>query len=126
MTVGSLLDSDQDLLSELGFLPGNESSDEDTSTDLAGPSRQNNTRSVARSEPAARGAPWFEEIVRNTTLGHFKQQRGGHTSSGVHVEWEVMEWTEADDADNEEGRATPSKRKISDIETGEDSDMHNV
>lgn len=129
LTVGSLLDDDQDLLAELGFLPNSDSSD-DESTDSstpapAGPSRRNNTQTVARSEPSARGAPWFEEIVRNTRLGRLKQQRGGHKSGGVRVEWEVTEWTEGDEADDE-GRATPSKRKIDDVEADEDSDMRNA
>jgi hypothetical protein len=124
LTVGSLLDRDQQLLTELGLLPGGESSDEDT-THGAGPSRPSPTRTVARSEPSARGAPWFEEIVRNTRLSRFKQQRGGHSSGGVHVEWEVVEYTEGDDADDE-GRATPSKRKIGDVDVGEDSEMRNV
>ena len=60
--------------------------------------------------------------MRNTRLGRFKQQRGGHSESGVHVEWEVTEWTEADDADDE-GSATPNKRKIGDIDDGEDTEM---
>ena len=60
---------------------------------------------MARSDPQLRGAPWFEEIVKNTALGHFKQQRGGHTSrnGNVKVEWEVVEWTEGDDADDSAG-----------------------
>ncbi|KAF2676994.1 hypothetical protein K458DRAFT_481623 [Lentithecium fluviatile CBS 122367] len=115
LTVGSLLDEDQNLLVQLGYLPGGESSDEDTSA--SGPSRQ--THMVARAEPRPRGAPWFEEMVENTGLGRFKQQRGGHTSrdGNVKVEWEVMEWTEADDADDE--AVTPSKRKIGEVEPGD-------
>lgn len=118
MTVGSLLDDDQALLGELGFLPGNESSDDEVNS--AGPSHTSTTRAVARSGPQGRsaGAPWFEEIVQNTRLGRFKQQRGSHTESGVHVEWEVMEWTEGDDADDE-GHAIPSKRKIGDVDGGD-------
>jgi hypothetical protein len=123
LTVGSLLEDDQALLGELGFLPNSESSDEDATTTSTGHPRPNNSRTVVRSEPASRGAPWFEEIVRNTGLGRFKQQRGGHSESGVRVEWEVMEWTEADDADDE-GHATPSKRKIGDVEA-EGSEMRN-
>jgi hypothetical protein len=121
LTVGSLLDDDQALLGQLGYLPNGESSDEDTSA--AGPSRQ--TQAVARSEPQSQGAPWFEAMVENTRLGRFKQQRGGHTSrdGNVKVEWEVMEWTEADDADDES--ATPPKRKIGDVE-GEDTEMRAV
>jgi len=122
LTVGSLLDEDQDLLGELGYLPSSSESSDDEST-AAGPSRTNPTRTtVARSGPQSRGAPWFEEIVRNTRLGRFKQQRGGHTEGGVHVEWEVTEWTEGDDVDDE-GSATPNKRKIGDIDDAEDTQM---
>jgi hypothetical protein len=124
LTVGSLLDSDQELLEELGLLPHSDSSDEETTTTVTGPPRASNTQTVLRSEPSARGAPWFEEIVRNTRLGRFKQQRGGHSTSGVQVEWEVTEWTEADEADDE-GLATPSKRKIGEVEA-EDSEMRSV
>lgn len=124
LTVGSLLDNDQELLGELGFLPHSDSSDEETTTTIAGPSRSNHTRTVLRSEPSARGAPWFEEIIRNTRLGRFKQQRGGHSTSGVQVEWEVTEWTEADEADDE-GSVTTSKRKIGEVDA-EDSEMRSV
>jgi hypothetical protein len=125
LTVGSLLDDDQALLEQLGFLPSTESSDEETSSADVGPSRSDATRTVARSEPSARGAPWFEEIVRNTRLGRFKQQRGGHSTNRVQVEWEVTEWIETDDADDD-GRATPSKRKIGEVEAGDDSEMRNM
>ncbi|KAF2638195.1 hypothetical protein P280DRAFT_77977 [Massarina eburnea CBS 473.64] len=120
LTVGSLLDEDQTLLGRLGYLPGGESSDEDTNEAVAGPSRQ--PRTVARTEPQARGAPWFEDMVEQTSLGRFKQQRGAHTSrdGNIRVEWEVVEWTEGDDADDES--ATPSKRKIGDVEA-EDTEM---
>lgn len=117
LTVGSLLDEDQALLTELGFLPSSDSSDEDSIL----PARATTSRSAAHSEPQSRGAPWFEEIVQNTRLGRFKQQRGGHSDSGVHVEWEVMEWTEGDADD--EGSATSSKRKISDVDAGDDTEM---
>lgn len=122
LTVGSLLDEDQALLGEMGYLPAGESSDEDVAA--SGPSRQT-TRTIVRSEPRLRGAPWFEEMVENSRLGRLKQQRGGHTSrdGSVKVEWEVMEWTEADDADDES--AAPSKRKIADVE-GEDAEMRTV
>ena len=69
--------------------------------------------------------PFIEEIVRNTRLGRFKQQRGGHTESGVHVEWEVTEWTEGDDGDDE-GSATPSKRKIGDVDGSDDTEMRSA
>lgn len=114
LPVGSLLDEDQALLGDLGFF--GDSSDEETG--VASPSRANPTRTVARIEPQARGAPWFEEIVRNTRLGRLRQQRGGHSENGVQVEWEVTEWAEGDD-DVESSSATPSKRKIGDLEAGD-------
>jgi hypothetical protein len=119
LTVGSLLDEDQELLGELGFLPTSESSDEEVV--VAGPSRTNPSPSVARSTSQGQGAPWFEEIVRNTRLGHFKQQRGGYSDSGVHVEYEVTEWTEGDADD--EGSSTPNKRKIDVVDAGDDTEM---
>ena len=115
LPIGSLVDEDQELLSTLGLFAG-DISDEETS--VAGPPRANPTQTLVRSEPQMRGAPWFEEIVRNTRLGRFRQQRGGHSDNNVHVEWEVTEWTENDD----DGSATPSKRKISDLEA-EDTEM---
>ncbi|KAH6643205.1 hypothetical protein C7974DRAFT_119497 [Boeremia exigua] len=120
LPVGSLLEEDQELLSTLGFF--GDSSDEEASA--IGSPRANPLRTVARSGPQARGAPWFEEIVRNTSLGRFKQQRGGHSDSGVQVEWEVTEWTEGD-VDGESGSATPSKRKIGDLEA-EDAEMRSA
>jgi hypothetical protein len=122
LTVGSLLDEDQALLGELGYLPGAESSDDDTRA--PGPSRS--PQAVARAEQQLRGAPWFEEIIKNTRLGHFKQQRGGHTArdGSVKVEWEVVEWTEGDDADDE-GGVTPSKRKIGQVDE-EDAEMRSA
>jgi hypothetical protein len=80
LTVGSLLDDDQELLGELGFLPTSESSDEDSTGAAAGPSPPDATRTVARSEPSARGAPWFEEIVQNIHLAACKSN--GRSPSG--------------------------------------------
>ena len=108
------MDEDQDVLGELGYFPSVDSSDEEGSSGVIklGP-----TKSVVRyGTPQSRGAPWFEEMVENTGLGRFKQQRGGHASrdGSVKVEWEVVEWTEGDDE-----AASPAKRqKIEDTEMG--------
>ncbi|KAJ4366286.1 hypothetical protein N0V83_007922 [Neocucurbitaria cava] len=127
LTVGSLLDEDQAMLGELGFLPGGDSSDDEVSMHLAGPSPRTNTqRNIVSSEPQSRGTPWFEEIVRNTRLSRFKQQRGGHSDSGVRVEWEVVEWTEGEDADDEGGASSSSKRKIGDVEASDDTEMRST
>ncbi|ORY12431.1 hypothetical protein BCR34DRAFT_651168 [Clohesyomyces aquaticus] len=125
LTVGSLLDEDQEMLGQLGLLPSVDSSDEDTGAvdPMEGPSRP--SRQVTRSGPHARGAPWFEEMVENSRLGRFKQQRGGHTyhDGSVKVEWEVVEWTEGDDADDEATSA--GKRKAGELEAG-DMEMRTV
>lgn len=125
LTVGSLLDEDQALLGQLGFLPSGDSSDDDN-TGVAGPSRTT-SRTIVRSDIRSRGAPWFEEIVENTKLGRLKQQRGGHSShdGSVRVEWEVVEWNEADDADDES--AAGSKRKVGEfLEGNDDTEMRTV
>ena len=110
------------MLGELGFLPTGDSSDEEVVAVVAGPSKST-SRAVVRAEPQGRGAPWFEEMVQNTRLGRIKQQRGGHESrdGSVRVEWEVVEYTEGDDADDE-GTGTSSKRKIGEL-LGEDTEM---
>lgn len=120
LPVGSLLDEDQDLLNTLGFF-GDRSDDE---ASMAEASQTDPAQAMARSSPQARGAPWFEEIVRNTSLGRFKQQRGGHSDNGVQVEWEVTEWIDGED-DVGSGAATPSKRKLSHVEA-EDAEMRSV
>jgi len=121
LTVGSLLDEDQEALGELGWLPG-DSSDEE----VAGESFPETHRRVVERflQPAGmRGAPWFEEMVGDTKLGKLKRQKGGHISRGgnVKIEWEVVEWTEGDDADDEAAGGVKGKRKIGDVE---DDDIH--
>ncbi|KAF2808342.1 uncharacterized protein BDZ99DRAFT_464222 [Mytilinidion resinicola] len=126
LTVGSLLDEDQELLGELGYLPG-DSSDEEPAIVRGGQGQ--GERAVAQAE-RARGTPWFEELVEDTRLGKFKKQKGGHVSrdGSVRVEWEVVEWTEGDDADDEAGETTgPAKRKIGEVQVEEgDTEMRTV
>jgi len=119
LTVGSLLDEDQEALGELGWLPG-DSSDEEMTGELF----LDTQRRIAESflQPAVtRGAPWFEEMVESTKLGKLKRQKGGHVSrsANVKIEWEVVEWTEGDDADDEAAEGVKGKRKIGDIEAGD-------
>jgi hypothetical protein len=126
LTVGSLLDDDQAALAGLGFLPGGDSTDDDSN---AGPPSKR--RALVKTESRGRGAPWFEEMVENTRLGYIKQQRGGHASrdGSVRVEWEVVEWTETDDADDE-ASTQGGKRKLAEFVQGEgegeDSEMRNA
>lgn len=125
LTVGSLLDEDQALLGRLGYFPSADSSDEDTERGVTRAARP--SRVVVRNEPRARGAPWYEELVEHTNLGKLKQQRGGHQSGdgNIRIEWEVVEWAEGDDTDGD-GIATPSKRKIGELDSGEDTAMRSA
>jgi hypothetical protein len=123
LTVGSLLDEDQELLGELGYLAGDSSSDEEAVTVRDA----QNERAVAHQE-WVRGTPWFEELVEDTQLGKFKKQKGGYgfRDGSVRVEWEVVEWTEGDDADDEAGEPTvPAKRKAGDVEEA-DTEMRTI
>lgn len=113
------MDEDQELLNTLGFF--GDGSDSDDGASEAKVSHTDTDQATVRPNPQARGAPWFEEIVRNTSLGRFKQQRGRHSDNGVQVEWEVTEWMQGED-ENGSGAATPSKRKIGHVEA-EDADM---
>jgi len=61
------------------------------------------TRAVTRQPQGNqhRGAPWFEEMVRDSPIGRIKRQKGGHTSQDgrTTVEWEVVEVGGDDDGD---------------------------
>ena len=109
----------------MGFFPG-ESSDEETVTRSI-PARDSQVVERTLLSPVTRGAPWFEELVKNTKLGQMKQQRGGHSSAdgSVKVEWEIVEWTEGDDADDESTKSPPAaKRKHREYEV--DTEMKTV
>ncbi|OSS53153.1 hypothetical protein B5807_02213 [Epicoccum nigrum] len=125
LPVGSLLDEDQELLNTLGFF--GESSDEETSVAEPARTHPGQGQAILRADPQARGAPWFEEIVRNTRLGRMKQQRGGHSDNGVQVEWEVTEWVEGNEDHGTDMRdpTPPSKRKIGHLDAG-DSEMQSA
>ena len=121
LTVGSLFDEDQEILGELGYLPSDASDDEV----VVVPVKELHAAERALVAPVYRGAPWFEELVENTRLGQLKKQRGGHsTAEGVKVEWEIVEWTEADDADDESNNKSPTKRKLREYEV--DAPMESV
>jgi hypothetical protein len=111
-----LLDDDLEKLNELGLLEG---LDEEQSA-----SAEQQQRAVA---PAAsrigvvthRGAPWFEDLIEDSQLGRLRRQKGGHTSAdgSITVQWEVMEWSSADQ--EEEGAS--GKRKRGDLESEMDT-----
>lgn len=92
VTLGSLLDEDQGVLGELGLLPGwhEEEEEEDEEDDLEADDAAEGTV-LRREEARVRGAPWFEELVEGGRLGRVTRRRGGHTSGGRTVEWEVVE-----------------------------------
>ncbi|OCK85868.1 hypothetical protein K432DRAFT_377248 [Lepidopterella palustris CBS 459.81] len=124
LTVGSLLDEDQEALGDFGWLPGDSSDEETTAMAVEGLGR--GAERVQQQHVVTRGVPWFEELVEETRLGKVRKQRGGFAArdDGVRVEWEVVEWTEGDD-EAAEGESGKGKRKIGDVE-GEDLEMRIV
>jgi hypothetical protein len=121
--LGSLLEEDLDKLDDLGILETEDDLEEEHQEDR-------NPLQFSVFKPATgvahRGAPWFESIIQDTKLGRIRKQKGAHTSAdgSVSVEWEVIEWTGADEGGEEE--TYTGKRKIGEVDAGhEDGDaMH--
>lgn len=122
VTLGSLADEDVDKLEDMGILDALESEGEDD-----GEAQRSAERSVESASSAVtrlsqdlvqRGAPWFESLVQDTAFGRIKRQKGGHMSAdgSSSVQWEVVEFTTGDDSEP----GTPNKRKIDDMDAGED------
>lgn len=113
------------MLEQLGFFPGDSSDEETVMRGI--PVRDSQVVERTALSPVTRGAPWFEELVKHTKLGQLKQQRGGHSSAdgSVKVEWEIVEWTEGDDADDESTKSPgAAKRKHREYEG--DAEMKSV
>jgi hypothetical protein len=69
---------------------------------------------------ANEGLPWFESLVDGSKLGNMRRSWGSRQSGSgrFKVEWEIVEWTEADDNES----TSPVKRKIGEVEES-DSQM---
>jgi hypothetical protein len=121
VTLGSIFEEDLEKLEEEGRLRLDSDDDEDKDE---GAMEEVTGRFKPLVSTRHRGAPWYENLVRDTPLGRVKRQKGGHTSGDgtVEVEWEIVEWTEG--SDEEAGEViTPGKRKIGEVEESEDHEM---
>jgi hypothetical protein len=112
LTLGSLIDEDLGLLEKLGILPEDDPQGEED----FGETSQGSVIAQPVRPLALRGAPWFESLVEDSSLGRIKRKRGTHTSQDgtVHVEWEIMEWNDNDD--EELSSSTTGKRKLDDVD----------
>jgi hypothetical protein len=119
LTLGSLDSGDLRDLEELGLLP--KEVYEDVEND------KGKIESVVASPTgplnvdAKEGLPWFESLVEGSKLGSVSRGRGVKKVGGGRftVEWEIMEWTEADEEDR-----SPGKRKLEEVEVHENTMEH--
>ncbi|KAH0443305.1 aldo/keto reductase [Colletotrichum camelliae] len=108
LTLASLCGEDLRDLEDLGLIPGLEETERQ-------PVIPTTTTVIGRE---TRGVPWFESMIDGTRLGNLRhsqmvdQSRDGK----VRVEWEIVEWTDADDGQTEDVEMTSNtgngKRKL--------------
>jgi hypothetical protein len=110
LTIGSLLDEDLEKLGELGLLDDLKDNEEEGLSASHEQQRAAVTTSTLVGVVNHRGVPWFEDLIEDSQLGRLRRQKGGHTSAdgSMTVQWEVMEWTSADQED--EGVSGKRKR----------------
>ncbi|KAK3939936.1 hypothetical protein QBC46DRAFT_342078 [Diplogelasinospora grovesii] len=143
LTLGSLSPGDLADLEDLGFLPSSDDEGpetppratsqprqlqhQDTHMSGAGSQEEEEEMTVTQSSNKGReivgGLPWFDTLVEGSKLGNMRTVRGQGTSrdGSMRVEWEVVEWTAADD----EAAGGGSPRSIGKRKFGEreDSDI---
>lgn len=116
LTLGSLNGSDLRDLEDLGVLPSEALQDAENDKEKIGnvvPFAGSNTV----NGPANEGLPWFETMVEGSRLGRMKRSSGHRQDGRYKVEWEIMEWTEGDEA----GSSSPAKRKLDEVEENDSS-----
>ncbi|KAI0603317.1 hypothetical protein F4775DRAFT_23907 [Biscogniauxia sp. FL1348] len=108
LTLGSLLTEDLHGLEEMGLIPDESESDEmDMAPATASVTPSNHAAQLVGRDIA--GIPWFETMISGSRLGNMhttktvRQSRDGR----VRVEFEVTEWTGADEP-NDEASASES------------------
>lgn len=117
LTLASLRGEDLRDLEDLGLIPEFEEPEEQ-------PAVPTTTTVIGRE---TQGVPWFEGMIEGTRLGNLRHsQVVDHSRDGkIRVEWEIVEWTEGDDAadvaaaaDGDVNMTTnhPGKRKMNDRE----------
>ncbi|KAL0931641.1 uncharacterized protein CTRU02_209029 [Colletotrichum truncatum] len=92
LTLASLRGEDLRDLEDLGLIPELEDAEDQ-------PVVPTTTTVVGRE---TRGVPWFDSLLDGTRLGNLHRSQGaGQSRDGkIRVEWEIMEWTDADDDNN--------------------------
>ncbi len=114
LTLGSLSTEDLHDLEDVGLLP-----DEDDEVDET-PGTPKETNMTGTDDEAViytgretlGGLPWLDTLVEGSRLGNLRTSKGKSQSRDGHVrvEWEVIEWTEGDDGNDDATR--PGKRKF--------------
>lgn len=129
LTLGSLLQEDLHDLEELGLIPDDADSDEQSTQDVdAGHAVDDEHEEPAEStikrlRPSF-GVPWFEDLVQDTRLGRLRRKHGGGRSQDgrVQVEWEIIEYTDHGNdgvEDVDMPTASAGKRKLDEREDAE-------
>jgi hypothetical protein len=117
LTLGSLLDEDVEQLDVLGLLGESEweSDDHDEQPPQPQQQQQHEHKLQVAEDPLGwvvrrAGAPWFEDMVRDSRLGRLRSRRGGVESADgtVSVEMEIVEFSLGE----EEAAAGGAKRKL--------------
>ncbi|KAK1598747.1 uncharacterized protein LY79DRAFT_665887 [Colletotrichum navitas] len=114
LTLASLRGEDLRDLEDLGLIPEFEEAEQQ-------PAVPTTTTVIGRE---IHGVPWFESLIDGTHLGSMRRsQVADHGNDGkIRVEWEIVEWTDSDDANNVAPTAEdvdmtislPGKRKMGD------------
>ncbi|OLN81653.1 hypothetical protein CCHL11_05491 [Colletotrichum chlorophyti] len=107
LTLASLCGEDLRDLEALGLIPDLEKTDEQ-------PVVPTTTTVVGRE---IQGVPWFESMIEGTRLGSLRHSHGADQSrnGSIRVEWEIVEWTDADDGNN----VAPGKEQHLDTTTNQ-------
>jgi len=100
LALGSLSGKDLRNLEEMGALPKEAVEDAEGDRDLMSGLGTDNTET--------NGVPWFERMVKGSSLGRVRRTGLRTEGNGKTVEWEIVEWTDREES--------PLKRKIGELE----------
>jgi len=110
LTLGSLSSDDLRDLEELGLLPAEAVEDAENDKEKID-NVVASAGSSTLSSDTHEGLPWFETLVEGSRLGKIRKNWGSNQNKNVRIEWEIMEWTDADGEEN----IAPGKRKIGEV-----------
>ena len=118
--MGSLESDSIQALNDAGVLPKAEDKD------MHSTSKDGHVELIEhQGEREIKGQPWFEEMIEGSELGRLRRRRGGQTSADgrTKVEWEVVDYSMDEVGDVTDNGSGNGKRKIGDLEDGEDLAM---